>query len=955
MRAAFIPRYNFNDPPPGFEFIDVQRTRVSAPGVEASMDLPTAWAYFQSHTIPPGMHPHPWAGTSDGGFDHALVFDTALTGRATIADTSSVPYTINTSADDARGNAWTWYARRAELSRRRSDAIWPTVLLWSEEEVAFAWTAPADIVAAEHLAREADHRRMPALAQVGYWGAGLRHLLEQRLKQLTTDLEGWTEGTGRLVPTEPDATARALVRLQLRTAVAELSCILGLKVDGDALEATNHRDAQRIADDARESDAASSGSWSIARRDAEILDLERWHGVLLADLRTLAKAHGWPEEQVVAVVGTPEFDVWVERVHQLMPATHIDEVVAWLCDEVNTDEARAIASDLKGIADHLADVGLYTRPLNSETFADLRRRLLHMHEELCTIVGCKAEFLNEPGADDRLLAAVRLHIDGLNGAWRNLDATRQQLEARCAELVGYLNSPTPRMEKTSIALNPAMHGIIIDVPRSMHLTDDARIVGPHDPVEHRLHAAANTWARILGVEVLDYIEGGRGRYAVLGSVNGLRVEVQLVDDETPGVHLDIAASNVDDVCEQLVAMQSTRLRSSWSPDAGSWIVMRAPTGHVFCVVPREDRDVAHDAFVARREPVNLDLVVPAARLGSKASTLLIKGEGQRLEHGQPLHVVVVLEDHPWTDGRNITTAIGCKRTALHYGPIDVSELMTGIRIANEAGVEVLVVSCPVVQSEKARFRKDPGIATLAYDVLIVDREVVRSRYGGCDPEIAEVLARPLQETQESVTRWAYETFGECGPLRAAVRAAEEMEEFISVLMEELGACGENGELWREVSAGRGGQINDDVRKRLLKETGDIITALWRFCGATSADGITGYPADAQAVVNEVMAINRARLWLPDGTGCGYHVTVLDEGMAVRVRCKALGLDTRVDPGEDAGQRGLAVLKRMHEQEKRLEKHGVESDAVTIGPTCRACGTPEGRPHFTQCPNYEGSK
>lgn len=73
--------------------------------------------------------------------------------------------------------------------------------------------------------------------------------------------------------------------------------------------------------------------------------------------------------------------------------------------------------------------------------------------------------------------------------------------------------------------------------------------------------------------------GSRGRY---WSLEGGPVDVLLQQVEWPtSYHIDIEADDVDAEAARLEALGATRKRR-----VESWWVMRAPTGHDFCIVPR---------------------------------------------------------------------------------------------------------------------------------------------------------------------------------------------------------------------------------------------------------------------------------------------------------------------------------------------------------------------------------
>ncbi len=60
---------------------------------------------------------------------------------------------------------------------------------------------------------------------------------------------------------------------------------------------------------------------------------------------------------------------------------------------------------------------------------------------------------------------------------------------------------------------------------------------------------------------------------------GIQVEVQAVDD-APRYHMDI---ETDDVAAEVDRLRE--LGATVVTDNGSWCVLRAPGGHLFCVVP----------------------------------------------------------------------------------------------------------------------------------------------------------------------------------------------------------------------------------------------------------------------------------------------------------------------------------------------------------------------------------
>lgn len=95
------------------------------------------------------------------------------------------------------------------------------------------------------------------------------------------------------------------------------------------------------------------------------------------------------------------------------------------------------------------------------------------------------------------------------------------------------------------------------------------------------------------------------------------------------------------------------------------------------------------------------------------------------------------------------------------------------------------------------------------------------------------------ETQQTISQWAEQTFGPAGSnLRVAVRANQEMAELLTRLA-----------------------INDND-PAAATEIADIVITLYRVA--------TRLNKDIDAEVQRKMAINRAREWELDGSGCGQH-------------------------------------------------------------------------------------
>jgi predicted enzyme related to lactoylglutathione lyase len=99
-----------------------------------------------------------------------------------------------------------------------------------------------------------------------------------------------------------------------------------------------------------------------------------------------------------------------------------------------------------------------------------------------------------------------------------------------------------------------------------------------------LAQGADFWSQALGLEVLDYDEGGEGIYAPLGEgPGGLHIEVQKVQHASR-VHLDIETDDIEAEVVRLEALGATRVQFVRE----RWWVMAAPTGHRFCVVPMKE-------------------------------------------------------------------------------------------------------------------------------------------------------------------------------------------------------------------------------------------------------------------------------------------------------------------------------------------------------------------------------
>jgi len=95
------------------------------------------------------------------------------------------------------------------------------------------------------------------------------------------------------------------------------------------------------------------------------------------------------------------------------------------------------------------------------------------------------------------------------------------------------------------------------------------------------------------------------------------------------------------------------------------------------------------------------------------------------------------------------------------------------------------------------------------------------------------------ETSHSINSWGTETFGDAASVKAyAIRAQEELAELIEAIE------------------------NSEPDKIIAHEAADVTILLHRITGTL---GLELYDA-----VDEKMAINRKREWMPDGNGVGQH-------------------------------------------------------------------------------------
>lgn len=92
--------------------------------------------------------------------------------------------------------------------------------------------------------------------------------------------------------------------------------------------------------------------------------------------------------------------------------------------------------------------------------------------------------------------------------------------------------------------------------------------------------AAAFWASALGLSAEASTEASEDKYRALrGKTRDMHIEVQTVDHPSR-VHLDI---ETDDLPAEVARLE--RLGARRLAEVRDWVVMQAPTGQRFCVVP----------------------------------------------------------------------------------------------------------------------------------------------------------------------------------------------------------------------------------------------------------------------------------------------------------------------------------------------------------------------------------
>jgi predicted enzyme related to lactoylglutathione lyase len=95
-----------------------------------------------------------------------------------------------------------------------------------------------------------------------------------------------------------------------------------------------------------------------------------------------------------------------------------------------------------------------------------------------------------------------------------------------------------------------------------------------------IEAASRFWGAALGLTPGPGSEPGQPGYAGFERPHdGLNIEVQAVEHESR-VHLDIETDDIAAECARLERLGAKRIKA-----VRDWVVMEAPTGQRFCIVP----------------------------------------------------------------------------------------------------------------------------------------------------------------------------------------------------------------------------------------------------------------------------------------------------------------------------------------------------------------------------------
>lgn len=107
-----------------------------------------------------------------------------------------------------------------------------------------------------------------------------------------------------------------------------------------------------------------------------------------------------------------------------------------------------------------------------------------------------------------------------------------------------------------------------------------------------LDTAARFWSQALGLEILPTTNPEDAGYISFKTPpNDLDVEVQQVAHDSR-VHIDIETDDIDREVSRLETLGARKVEQ-----IRDWVVMEAPTGHRFCLVPVQRSAFAEEANV----------------------------------------------------------------------------------------------------------------------------------------------------------------------------------------------------------------------------------------------------------------------------------------------------------------------------------------------------------------------
>ena len=179
--------------------------------------------------------------------------------------------------------------------------------------------------------------------------------------------------------------------------------------------------------------------------------------------------------------------------------------------------------------------------------------------EIHFFAGAVDAVTNDHGGYVRFPSAIP--VRRLFDQWAGIDGVHPPEATDDGLVEGAVKDPHGNLMRFGGAIDavPTLSGVCIDS------TDD-------------LASAAPFWATALSSEIVS----DDGEYVTLTEqVGGTTIEVQRLGSGAPGVHIDIEVDDVDDAAHDFERLGAVRIER-----IADWWVMRAPTGHVFCLVPR---------------------------------------------------------------------------------------------------------------------------------------------------------------------------------------------------------------------------------------------------------------------------------------------------------------------------------------------------------------------------------